>query len=140
MVVNVVVIKFVSDKISFIIWKFYLALKEKNEHKAAATAFGIELYNAIEKCKKYMFSSSVKLENRGRKTLAKNKRRKTVEYPTEISIGVRVVLHIVKSLTRLPSLCTLSLVGIVVRWTGSHLRLVDSVVRGGFVGHSIVPG
>lgn len=50
-----------------------------------------------------------------------------------------ITLHIVKFLTRLPSICTLSFVGVIVGWTGADVRLVDSVVRGRFVSHSIVP-
>lgn len=50
-----------------------------------------------------------------------------------------ISLHIVKSLIRLPSIHTLGLVGIVVNCPGSGLRLVHGVVRGGFIGHPIIP-
>lgn len=63
---------------------------------------------------------------------------RTVEHKKEVLIRV-IILHIVKFLTGLPSLCTLSLVGIIIGWTGADVRLVDSVVRRRFVGHSIVP-
>lgn len=50
-----------------------------------------------------------------------------------------MILHVVKSLVRLPSLHTLGFVGVIVGGTGSDVRLVDGVLRGGFVGHPVVP-
>lgn len=50
-----------------------------------------------------------------------------------------MILHVVKFLVGLPSVHTLGLVGVIVVLTGSGVRLVDSVVRGGFVGHPIIP-
>lgn len=98
-----------------------------------------------------MFSSSVQIREQKSKqitTLPMNAGKKTREeledhyravgHKKEVSTLV-TTLHIIKSLTRLPSISTLSLVGIIVGRTGSDVRLVDSVGRGSFVGHSIIP-
>lgn len=54
--------------------------------------------------------------------------------------GSELILHVVKSLVCLPSIHALGFVGVVVGWTRSGVRLIDGVLRGGFVGHPVVPG
>lgn len=49
-------------------------------------------------------------------------------------------LHVVKSLVGLPSIHAVGFVGVVVGWTRSGVGLIDGVLRGGFVGHPVVPG
>lgn len=55
------------------------------------------------------------------------------------SIKTDMVLHVVKSLVCLPSIHTLSFVGVVVDGPGSGVRPVHRVLGGSFVGHPIIP-
>lgn len=54
-------------------------------------------------------------------------------------IKTDMVLHVVKSLVCLPSIHTLSFVGVVVDGPGSGVRPVHRVLGGSFVGHPIIP-
>lgn len=50
----------------------------------------------------------------------------------------QAVLHIVKSLVRLPPLHTLGFVGVIKAASGPRVLPVHRVLRGSFVGHSVI--